>query len=82
MPDVLDLLDEDVIRSHVNWHFPGHALARKEFERERGGNEAAYKEFLWRQYNVPTTERGLRKIARLMHGEGRPRTSSPSDFQG
>jgi hypothetical protein len=73
-PDIFDLLDVDAIRATVGRgkgrpSFPGHAAARAQFG-QGGGNAAAYKAFLQREYGVLTSERAMRAAAHRMSTEG------------
>jgi hypothetical protein len=74
-PDIFDLLDVDAIRATVGRRkgrpsFPGHAAARAQFDQGVGGNAAAYKAFLQREYDLLTSERAMRAVAHRMFTEG------------
>jgi energy-coupling factor transporter ATP-binding protein EcfA2 len=75
VPDIFDLLDEDLIRGSASKHFrghsfPGHTQAHDEFVARGGGNATAYKSFLREQYGISTSERTMRSIAREMRARG------------
>ena len=79
VPDIFDLLDEQVIRdlsrpTEASPIFPGHESARAAFAfTRRRKSAAAYKKFLADTYGVSTNATAIRRVARAIHDRGLPR---------
>ncbi len=84
VPDILDLLHQDVIRRisarTSPRQFPGHRAARDAFAQTQGSrNAAAYKRFLETTYGVRTTRGAIREVARDMKRRGLPAPTQLED---